>query len=154
LVRRALIRDYTQAFNRYILPAFGNVRLAALKTGALIDFRGDLLARRLSVKTCRNIIDGHFRALFRDARAEVEAIQGRDPFLDIRWPRGKAGRPDPFTAEERERILEWFVEVEPFFYPYVRFQFETGARPSETGGLEWADLNAALCTVHIDKSRN
>jgi hypothetical protein len=61
LFRRAQVRDYRQHFNAYILPKFKAVRLSAIGTGDLTDFRVELLKRGLSVKTVRNIIDSSFR---------------------------------------------------------------------------------------------
>ena len=79
LVRKTLERAYRQHFNRYLLPRFGEVSIGAatLTTRALLDLRTYLLhdiprlkkgAKGLAVKTVRNIIDGSFRAMIRDAR--------------------------------------------------------------------------------------
>src|SRR2546430_1908833 len=70
LFRRATVRDYRVHFKTYILPTFKHVRLAAIGTKDLNDFRVELLKRGLAVKTARNIIDGSFRAMYRDARIE------------------------------------------------------------------------------------
>ena len=76
LFRRALIRDYKQHFRTHILPKFKHMRLSAIGTAELTDFRIQLLRRGLSVKSARNIIDGSFRKLYRDARAEFEELKG------------------------------------------------------------------------------
>jgi hypothetical protein len=117
LYRRATVKAYQGDFRRYILPAFKHIRLAALTTKHLNEFRLELLRRGLAVKTVRNILDATFRAMYRDARLEIEALQGRDPFIDIQWPRLPRKKPDPFTAEERDRILEWWLENDCFFIP-------------------------------------
>lgn len=105
LFRRALIRDYQTHFKSYILPALKTTRLAALSTKTVNDFRVALLKRGLAVKTARNIIDGSFRAMYRDARIEIESLQGKDPFIDVQWPRLPHKKPDPFSAEHRDRII-------------------------------------------------
>ena len=99
LFRRALIRDYKQHFRTHILPKFKDMRLSAIGTGQLTDFRVQLVRHGLSVKSARHIIDGSFRALYRDARAEIEELSGKDPFIDIRWPKAQREKPDPFTAK-------------------------------------------------------
>jgi len=152
--RRSRIRDYKQAFAAYILPRFKHARLTDIDTDKLIDFKLALLKRGLKEKWVRNIIDSSFRAFYRDARAKVKAIQGRDPFIDVKWERMEYDPPEPFTAEERDRILMHFGEHEPWYYPFVRFQFETGCRPSESVALEWADLDPVALTVRINKSRH
>jgi integrase len=153
--RRSKIRDYKQHFTAYILPKFIDTRLLAIGTGDLTAFRVELLGRRgLSVKTARNIIDSSFRALYRDARAETEELKGRDPFLDIQWPRAKRQKPDPFTPEERQKILAYFLEHEPFYYPWVLLAFMAGTRPSEASALLVSDVAVETCQISINKSRH
>jgi integrase len=154
LFRRSLIRDYNQHFHRYILPRFKNVRLLAIGTGDLADFRLSLLRNGLNVKTCRNIIDGSFRALYRDARAEIDELKGKDPFLDVHWPPGERKKPDPFLPEERDAILAYFREREPFFYAWVLLPFMAGTRPSEASALLVSDISVATCQISINKSRH
>jgi integrase len=153
LVRHSQVRDYKQAFNCYILPRFKSMRLADLKTKDLTAFQAELLKKGLAVKTARNIIDASFRAMFRDARTECESIESRDPFLDIKWPKVKREPPDPLGTDEKQKILAAFLEHEPFYYPFIRVQFETGMRPSETVALDWAHINTEARTIRIDKSR-
>ena len=73
LFRRSQVRDYNQHFRAHILPKFKNMRFLAMGTGDLTDFRGDLLRHGLSVKTARNVIYSSFRAMYRDARAEMKS---------------------------------------------------------------------------------
>ena len=153
LVRRTTIRDYRMHFKAYILPALKHVPLAALATRDLNDFRVSLLKSGLAVKTARNIVDGSFRAMYRDARIEIEALQGKDPFIDIQWPRLPGKKPDPFTAEERDRIIEWYTRNDFFYFPLIAWQFHTGMRPSETFALTWPDIDLEGKTVSIHKSR-
>jgi hypothetical protein len=119
LFRRGLIRDYRQHFKAYILPTYKDVRLAAIGNKDLAEFRLTLLGKKLSIKTVRNIIDGSFRAAYRDARAELDELKGKDPFIDLQWPKNQKPKPRPFTLEEKEKILEFFLEHEPFYYPFV-----------------------------------
>ena len=154
LFRRSKIRDYKQAFKKHILPRFEHTSLIEIKTGDLAEFQVALIKTGIKVKSARNVIDANFRAMYRDARAEVEALAGKDPFLDLRWPKVRRDPPEPFTPEEQKKILDYFAEREPFYYAFVRFQFDTGARPSESTAITWADLNATARTVRIHKSRH
>ena len=154
LYRRALIRDYRQHFKSRILPAFKDVRLAAISTKQLNEFRVKLLRSGLGVKTARNILDGSFRAMYRDARIEIEELQGKDPFIDVQWPRLAKTKPEPFSAEQRDRIIAWYIENDFFYYPLVAWQFHTGMRPSETFALTWRDVDLSAGAVSINKSRN
>ena len=158
LVRQSRLRDYKQAFNAYILPRFKNVSLADIHTKDLTDFRGELLNRDgkkpLGLKTIRNIIDSSFRAMYKAARIEIGGeLEGRDPFIDVQWAPVKVEPPDPLTSAEKQRILDAFLEHEPFYYPFVRVQFDTGMRPSETVALTWNDIDLERRTIRINKSR-
>jgi integrase len=148
LVRESQAKDYRQAFNAYILPRFKHTVLSDIKTKDLGKFQAELIAKGLAVKTCRNIIDGSFRALYRDARVDIGGdLEGKDPFIDIQWPRLPKTKPDPFTAEERDRIIQWYVENDFFYYPLIAWQFHTGMRPSETFGLTWQDIDLVVGTI-------
>ena len=154
LYRRSLIRAYKQHFRAYILPRFGDLRLSGIGTDDVEAFRLQLLRGGHSVATCRNIIDASFRAYYRDARRKHDELKGLDPFMDLQWPRQQRRNPDPFTMEERDTILAQFRDKVPFFYPWVLFQFSTGARPSEGPALLVTDVVAERCEINITKSRN
>jgi integrase len=121
--------------------------------GDLTTFRVDLLRKGLSVKTVRNIIDGSFRALYRDARAEYDELKGRDPFIDLQWPASQRNKPEAFTPAERDRIIQHFIENNFFYFPWVFTLFHTGMRPSEASALTWQDVHLDAMTISISKSR-
>jgi hypothetical protein len=54
------------------------------------------------MKTARDIIDGTFQALYRDARKDGQTAG--DPFADVTWARRVAYTPDPFTEAERDTL--------------------------------------------------
>ena len=154
LYRKALESGYRQHFKKHIMDKFGHMPLDQLNTGHLVEFRAALLKKRLSVKTVRNIIDGSFRAMYRDARAEYNRdLQGYDPFLHVQWPRVQRAKPDPFTAKERDQIIQYWIENDFFYYPWVFVLFHTGMRPSEASALRWTDVDLTAGTVSITKSR-
>src|SRR5574341_2636866 len=88
-VRPAQRRDYNRDIRRYVLPArikrevgecrIGDLPLSQLAPKHLLDLRERLRARGLATKTVRNIIDGSFRAMVRDART-VDLLIATDPF--------------------------------------------------------------------------
>src|SRR5262249_24431019 len=140
---------------------FGPMRLDQIKTSDLVAFRAALLnkkvneksTKKLTVKTCRNIIDGSFRAMFRDARADQKALQGYDPFLHVKWPKAQREKPDPFTADERDRIIQHWIKNDFFYYPWVFTLFHSGMRPSEASALTWKDVDLTAGTISITKPR-
>jgi integrase len=91
--------------------------------------------------------------MYRDARGDYRELQGYDPFLSVQWPRSQRQRPDPFTAEERDRIIDYWLNNDFFYYPWVFTLFHTGMRPSEVSALTWQDVNLLTAEVAINKSR-
>jgi integrase len=105
------------------------------------------------LKSCRNIIDGTFRAMMRDARLEEPKLGLKDEFANVTWKRLPTPKPDPFTAEERDIILSHFKKKHPFYYPFVAILFYTGARQSEIIALRWGDIDLKSGILSISKSR-
>lgn len=133
----------------YILPIFEDRVIAQITLKDLEGFRAYLNeVMDLAVKSCRNIIDGTFRAMMRDARKY--GIGEKDIFVDLTWPRTATPKPDPFNAEEREAII---AQKRPFYYPFVCTQFGTSARPSEMIALRWGDVDLSKQVISISKSR-
>jgi integrase len=60
--------------------------------------------------------------------------------------------PDPFTIEDRDRILSWFQERRPFYLHFVLTLFHTGMRPSEAVALRWSDVDASGGSIRISRS--
>jgi len=152
-VRPGLHYDYVRQFRRYILPNFETKRLVDVDLTALDVFRASLnQVGGLGLKSCRNIIDGTFRAMMRDARAEKPSLGLTDHFVNLKWKRLPTSKPDPFTAEERDVILKHFRQKRGFYYPFVATLFGTGARPSEIIALRWGDIDLGSGTLSISKS--
>lgn len=151
LIRKSAVRDYKQHFTAYILPEFGARRIDEVTVAALTTFRSKLLKNR-TFKTARNVIDGSFRAMWRAIR--TEKLSKEEPFERVEWPRKQSPKPDPFTAEERDKIIEWWAANDIFYYPWVAVMFETGMRPSEASALRWTDVDLRARRISITKSRN
>ena len=121
------------------------VELAALSLEHLEDLRLYLQAKQgLGLTTVRNVIDGSLRAMFRDARKAGLAVGLR--FGDLEWPRRIVPGPDPFTEEERDRLLKHSLHKRwrlgrhqghyqaNAYFPYYALLFTlfyTGMRPSK-----------------------
>jgi len=118
----------------------------------LLTLRTKFLTSGVSLKAARNILDGSFRAFWKDARRA--GLVESNPFELLDWPAYHRPPPDPYTVEERDKILAWVAEHESFYYPWVYFHFATGCRPSESSALRWSDLDEKSLTITISKSRN
>ena len=104
------------------------------------------------MKSARTIIDASFRACYRDAR-KIDHLIDTDPFAVLDWPRLPSPKPDPFTEDERDQIIQAFKEKSRFYYPFVYLLFWTGMRPSEALALRWEDIDIKHGFLSITKSR-
>lgn len=163
-VRASAARDYRGHFKGYILDALGETDLEELSLAHIEDLRSTLRKRKLSEKTIRNVIDGSFRAMVRDALQDD--IAAGFPFPKVRWPEKIVPGPSPFTGEERDQILAYFGnkrwKVGGFndskpHYPYFAFLytlFFTGMRPSEAVAVRLSSVNLRARTLHVERSRH
>jgi integrase len=157
LVRASLERDYRLCFDFYILPPFKDVALSGVVFAKLQGFQIHLVEeKKLSVKTARNIIGGCFRAMMRDARKQgLVKREAIDDAFQLTWPRISLPAPDPFTTEERDKILGYFkAKTSPVDYSFLLTLFWTGMRPSEAIALRWSDIDLARGKASITKSRH
>src|SRR5437016_3119565 len=116
-VRRAQANDYCRHMKGYVLPVLGDMPLEAVMARDILGLRTELRQRGLSLKYVKNILAGSFKAMLRDARLIDHALAA-DPFEGVTWPRVEVPEADPFTPEERQRILAWFRDK--------RFSFNAG----------------------------
>jgi integrase len=80
--------------------------------------------------------------------AEEEGLIEGNPFLTmkIKAPKGLSEDEDvnPFTKEERDRIIAGFEGDRCYYTSYVRFLFAAGARPSEVIALQWKHVTQSV----------
>jgi len=72
-----------------------------------------------------------------------EGLIETNPFEKVKKIKSinKEETPDPFSAEERDIIIEAFKQFCPHYYNFIRFLFYTGCRPSEAAGLKWENVD-------------
>jgi integrase len=169
VVRKAQARDYRRRVTGYVLPTLGDMMLADLKPSDVRGLQAELLSRGLSVKFVKNIISGSFRAMIQQAK--VDDLVTRDIFAGLKWPKWNPPKPDPFTAGERSRVVEWFrrkafgfhagratsgprLRPHPPYHVFIHMLFWTGLRPSEAAGLQWGDVDLKRSRLHVRRSRH
>jgi hypothetical protein len=110
------------------------------RSGAGEDGKG------VSEKTAANVIRGTLRAFLRDSGLPYH-------FLDsLKWERCAPTREqDPFTIDEGDRILAWFLSKRPLAeYVSLRLRFR-GATPSEVRGIRVGDEQYARATFSASR---
>lgn len=93
--------------------------------------------------------------------AQKQGLIPTNPFkgmaADLKLPkaeRSDTGDIDPFTHEERDRILEAFQTNRYYhhYYPLVRFLFSTGCRPSEAVALQWQHVTPDFRQISFESA--
>ena len=125
--------------------------MASIRASDIQELQTNLYEGGLSAATVNRIIHGGLRALVRDARRD--GLLDRNPFEFVKVVREEPKDSiDPYTEDERERILEGFRRKRPYYYPLACFQFWTGARPSEAFALRWGKVDLKRRSAKIDRS--
>lgn len=158
LVKRSRARKYASHFNAHILPFHGDRYLHLYGVTELRELRAHLAeAKKLKLKTIKNIMNATLRALFRDARAEN--VIEKNPFEDLPkqwWPKTARPAPDPFSEKERDAILEYFAEKYSKKWPrgwvFLYTMFWTGLRPSELTARRVRDFDPRTGKLEIRSS--
>jgi integrase len=196
-VRKAQRRDLKRHIEKYVLPTLGHRPIVSTTPRDIVNLQAHLLAQpldkeavkrlpwerreailnedvpwpTLSVKFVKNALSGSLRAMLRTAKAIDGIAPTRDPFEGIRWERYVVDGPEPFEADERERILAWFRtkafgiggrpgqhgerrRVHPPYHAYVHTLFGSGMRPSEAAALRIRDLDLNGATARVRGSRH
>lgn len=171
--RQSLIRNYECDFRNYILPVLGAVELNAFleeqrAVRELQKLQAFMRGKELSEKTIKNSLDGSLRALLRDSIGE----RGVGAFRKLDWgDTSPEAEPDPHTAEERDRILDYLLSKEwalPDFreggrierrrhfphYAYALTLYSTGMRPGEASCLRQKHLFLAHGHLIVRGSRH
>ena len=75
---------------------------------------------------------------------------------DIKLPKGDSQETDinPFSVEERDRIIEAFKENRYYahYAPLIEFLFITGCRPSEAVGLQWKHISKDFTYIRFEQA--
>jgi len=126
--------------NRWWIPELGSKELDQIQPR---DLRRILsTSKHLAWKTRRNILSdcsAVFQTALRDGLIES------NPARSVVLPRSKGkARPDPFTPEERERLLGELLGVP---HTYFALGFYAGLRPGERLALEWSDYTGKKLSI-------
>jgi integrase len=128
-------------------------RFPAGELGDAVKIR-DYLIRSVTPNTAKRVLT-HLGAACN--WAVKSNIVPSNPFLgmaaDIRTPK-KNGTADinPFSGEERDRIIQKLRDSRNPYAPLVEFMFRTGSRPSEAIGLQWKHISTDFKSIQFCQS--
>jgi len=151
------VKPSTVAFYRYaiggkVLPRWKSRSIESIVGADLQALQTNLYALGLSAATVNRVVHGALRPLLRDARRDD--LLAKNPYEAVRPLREEPKESiDPYTPEERDRILAGFRVKRAVYYPLACFQFFTGARPSEAFALRWGKVDLERRLARIDRSR-
>jgi integrase len=146
--RKSTRRGYETWLKNYILPRWGDSRLAELKPDPAEMWLRDL---PLSSKTKRNI-KGILAILWTFGMKKEFVPLGRNPMdlVTIRKQKGEKRRlpMKDLTAEQFQALLK-VLESNPELRTIVIVTLSSGLRISETRGLQWRDVDWLAKTVTL-----
>lgn len=134
------LKDYSSAVRYHLIPRFGSIRVAELKTSQIEDWLAEL---SISGKRKNNILIP-LRQAFEDAL--FEGLIDRNPMDRVRSAKQVRSEPEPFSKAEAQRIIEALDGVERNFY---QFAFYSGLRTSELIALTWENVDIDRNVVHV-----
>ncbi|WP_319523435.1 Arm DNA-binding domain-containing protein [uncultured Desulfosarcina sp.] len=150
------IRDYSCTLNCHLLKEFGPVPFSEFRPIRMKKYLAKLKAYRrnndkpLSAKRIQNIFIP-LRVIVRDAIAEYGWTDFPDPFFNLKMPKIKKTRVQPFRFQEwqvfRKLLPEWYRN-------FFDFAVQTGLRPSEQVALKWSAIDEEFIHIELSRVRN
>jgi integrase len=151
-------RNRESYIRAHVVPAVGSVRLDELTPKHLVDLQTRLRRQGLAASTIDRVIHSALRGMLRDAELAGYRAPDLGQLFDRRFVTrldqgSDAADIDPYTDQERERILDWFARERRAYHAFVYFRFWTGTRPSEAIALRWGDVDLSNRRIRIRRSR-
>ena len=143
LIAASTRASYRSMFNKFLLPAFGNRHLKALRTS---DLQAWLNGFAGMSKSQIELAIGALHGIFRMAMAE--RLIPADPTVALAAPKHAAAKQKrALTPSEREKMVS--VMRTHQHGAYLAVLYYTGVRPGETRGLQWGDIDWQDGVIHI-----
>ena len=151
-------RNRESYIRAHVVPTVGSVRLDELTPQHVVDLQARLRRKGLAASTIDRVIHSGLRGMLRDAELAGYRAPDLGQLFDRRFVTrldqgSDAADIDPYTDEERDRIIEWFSRERRAYHAFVYFRFWTGTRPSEAIALRWGDIDLGGRRIRIRRSR-
>src|SRR5512143_942410 len=140
-------QQYEHVINRWLTPAFGDVRVSDLDEPRVRRLVAELQERGISPKRSNFVV----LVLRMIVRVAVRSRLLRDdPCAGIRPLREPRTDVDPFSPEE---VTAFLAACPAEWRPYFTVAFWTGARPGELAALKWGDIDFTRGSFRIRAGR-
>jgi integrase len=139
---------YRKLLNAHAIPWLGNTPVDQITYGML----SELLNQQDfgSPKTRNNtltVIRGVLELAFLDGHID------RNPSARLRCVKVQRDPPDPFTLDERDRLLAWLDTHRTQWWPYFALAFGSGMRTSELIAATWGAVDWHRGTIRVAEAR-
>ncbi|MCZ4238558.1 tyrosine recombinase XerC [Alteromonas macleodii] len=134
------IRGYTQKYNSYIKPNWGDLLLTEFKASMFDEWASNTTLSGKSINETRNVLGQIFK------RAYFDGVIESNPIERIERYKQKPNEPKPFSKSEIQKILKALSSP---FKEYFQLAFYTGLRTGELLGLRWEDIDLEKRLAHI-----
>jgi integrase len=142
------IRVYTINLDTHIVPFWGEVRVADVKTVAVEGWLRTLSLADGTKAKLRNIFSAVFSHGIRHELAQSNPITGPSRGSGVRQSAKRRRDPDVLTAEEIGALLG---QVPQWHRALVLLVASIGLRISELRGLKWSDLDVLGGTLNLSR---
>ena len=142
----SVIRGYSSSLRRFVLPAFGPVKLADLRRVDLQDFADRLLAEGRDPSTIRNTLMP-IRAIFRRAVARGEI--NVNPTTGLQLPAVRGLRDRVLTPQDSRSLLDALTDDDRAVWTTALY---AGLRRGELMALNWDDIDLDKNVIRVERS--
>jgi integrase len=145
IVSRLTAENERAVIGKWIVPAFGAVKLQALTARQIQDLYKAMLKKGLASITVRALHQNILRPALAEAR--TANLIGANPLDGVTAPQASRPAPRAFDPATVERLLRglagtWIEDIS-------LFALGTGLRRGEACGLRWKDVDLAARVIHV-----
>jgi integrase len=144
-------RNWESAFWKHLYPYFKDRLLSTITRADIRRFQKTLVDKGLEPSTINDKPMKVLRMMFH--QAYVDEVIPKNPTLGVKRLAQGLTDVDPFTIEERDKIIEGFRQHAPLYANYVICGFWTGWRPNEAGALKWSRVDFHQGKILIREGR-
>lgn len=135
----------------HILPAFGKMKISAIKKQDILTFRAALA--KVQTRTKKTLSASRINHIMTPLRMMLNEAADRyeftTPWKNIKALKVPRTEVDPFSLEEVEKLINTAPDD---FKSYYIVRFFTGLRTGEIDGLHWDKVDLDKKQIYIDQS--